>query len=93
MRIDIETHAESCEFVEQEILEDVIVTETLISLICSPVMVERKGIATFVNLFTPDGSKFAIWALQSFVALVTRGYWKSQSIDQHLFEPIYKRTE
>ena len=90
MRIDVEGYPESREFPEKEILEKSEVRKLLIALLCCPVLVERKGKAMFVNLFNPDGSKYAIWSLQSFGALITMGYWKSLRIDQHLHSPIYR---
>lgn len=92
MQLDLEGYQEAYEFSAKEVATGTHVTEVLERLICNSVLVERKGGAQFVNLFNRDGSRYAIWALQSFTGLIFRGYWKSLSIDQFLYEPIYPRT-
>ncbi|HKP69444.1 MAG TPA: hypothetical protein VJV05_09180 [Pyrinomonadaceae bacterium] len=92
MRIDFDGYQEAWEVPAATIERDNTTEEVLERLIASPILVEYKGGAKFVNLFNTDGSRFAVWALQSFPALLFRGYWKSQSIDQHLFDPIYPRS-
>jgi hypothetical protein len=92
MQIDVFGFPEAYEFAERDILEESKVREMLERLITCPVLVERKRGSQFVNLFNPDGSRYAIWSLQSFTGLIFRGYWKSQTIDQNLYEPIYPRT-
>lgn len=90
MSIDFQGLPESVEFSKDDVLNNPAkIKEVLVPLLSSPILVEYKGSAQFVNLFNHDGSRFAIWTLQSFLTLITGGYWKSQSVDQHLFEPIY----
>lgn len=93
MRIDIETYEEAVEFAEDDLLNDYQGRQILERLICGPILIERKGKAIFVNLFNTDGSRFEIWAYQSWVALAVGGYWKSQTMDQHLFDPIYSQLK
>ncbi len=94
MRIDVEGNDESYDFSRETILnEEPKVKEILERLISCPILIESKGNSSFVNLFNPDGSRFAVWSLQSFSGLFFRGYWKSQMMDQHLFDPIYPSTQ
>ncbi|MBX3296550.1 MAG: hypothetical protein KF762_12660 [Acidobacteria bacterium] len=93
MRVDIETYDEAVEFDERDLLDESKGKKTLQRLICGPVLIERKGGAMFVNLFNPDGSRYEIWAYQSWMALAAGGYWKTQTIDQHLFNPIYSQLK
>lgn len=65
------------------------VKQFVASLLTCPILVEYKGGTQYVNMFNPDGSRFGISALQSFFTLITGGYWKSQNMDQHLFEPLF----
>jgi hypothetical protein len=90
MRLDFENYDEAWDISISEINRDNLrVKEILERLITCPILVEYKGRALFVNLFNRDGSRFDIWGLQSYSALICRGYWKPQSINQHLFSPIY----
>jgi len=93
LRIDFESYPEAHEYSEKHIKEcQDEIKNTLFRLLTGFILVEYKGNAQFVNLFNDDGSQYGIWSLGSFCTLVTHGYWKSQSIDQHLFEPIYSRS-
>lgn len=90
MRIDFQDYSEALEFSETDILERRSkVRDTILPLLSEPILVEYKGNSRYVNLFNRDGSRFAIWSLGSIATMITGGYWKSQSIDQHLFDPIY----
>ena len=90
MSIDFQGLPESFEF-STSIIENTPsdVKKFVASLVSGPILVEYKGGAQYVNMFNRDGSRFGISALQSFVTIITRGYWKWQSTDQHLFEAIY----
>lgn len=92
LRIDFNGYDEAYEVTSKVILEEKSkVRKLLQSLICCPILVESKGGAQFVNLFNPDGSRYAIWALQSLGGLLG-GYWKSLDIDQRLYDPVYPNT-
>jgi hypothetical protein len=90
MRLDFENYDEAWDIPISEINgNESRVKDVLERLITCPILVEYKGRAQFVNLFNRDGSRFDIRGLQSFFALICRGYWKPQSMNQHLFSPIY----
>lgn len=94
MRLDFDHYQEAYEFsIENLDMRCSNIKETLKRLFSGPILVEYKGSAQFVNLFNDDGSRYAIWNLGSLLTLLTGTYRKSQEMRQHLFSPIYPRTE
>jgi len=94
MRIDFEQFPEAFEFSSKDIAsKSPNVSELLRSLLRNSILVEYKGNARYVNLFNDAGNNYLICSLGSFPTLLVGGYWKSQNIDQHLFDPIYPATD